>query len=150
NRPTGTLAGVDNRKIYTDADKNSFQNGAYVFTNSSKGNTFNWSAKVEKSWINDLYISLAYNYLKAQDVNSIEAEITGDAFAGNPALGNVNDDVLARSKYGDDHRFIGVVSKNGDMVMIVGQHQFRHFLSMHKETDFHIPMVEILTLMVLA
>ncbi|MGB5382928.1 MAG: TonB-dependent receptor, partial [Lutimonas sp.] len=111
NRPTGTLAGVDNRKIYTDADKNSFQNGAYVFTNSSKGNTFNWSAKVEKSWNNDLYISLAYNYLKAQDVNSIEAEITGDAFAGNPALGNVNDDVLARSKYGDDHRFIGVISK---------------------------------------
>ncbi|MFD1316335.1 TonB-dependent receptor [Namhaeicola litoreus] len=111
NRPTGTLNGVDNRPIYTDGDKNSFQNGAYVFTNSNKGRTFNWSAKVEKSWSNDLYASVAYNYLKAQDVNSIEAEITGDAFAGNPALGNVNDDVLARSKYGDDHRFIGVVSK---------------------------------------
>ena len=111
NKPTGTLAGVDNRPIYTDSDKNSFQNGAYVFTNSDKGKTFNWSAKVEKSWSNDLYMSLAYNYLKAEDVNSIEAEITGDAFAGNPALGNVNDDVLARSKYGDDHRFIGVISK---------------------------------------
>jgi hypothetical protein len=29
--------------------------------------------------------------LISKDVNSIEAEITGDAFAFNPALGNVND-----------------------------------------------------------
>jgi len=50
--------------------------------------------------------------MDSQDVNSIEAEITGDAFAGNAALGNVNDDVLAHSRYGDDHRFIGVISKS--------------------------------------
>ncbi len=109
--PTGALAGVDNRAIYTDADKNSFQNGAFVFTNSDKGSTINWSAKVEKSFKNNFYFSAAYNYLNAKNVNSIEAEITGDAFAGNPALGNVNDDVLAHSKYGNDHRFIGVISK---------------------------------------
>jgi hypothetical protein len=54
---------------------------------------------------------MAYNYLNSQDVNSIEAEITGDAFAFNAALGNVNDDVLANSKYGDQHRIIGVGSK---------------------------------------
>jgi len=45
------------------------------------------------------------------DVNSIEAEITGDAFNFNPALGNVNDDVLSNSKYGDKNRFVGVASK---------------------------------------
>ncbi|NOQ92705.1 MAG: TonB-dependent receptor, partial [Flavobacteriaceae bacterium] len=109
--PTGALAGVDNRAIYTDADKNSFQNGAFVFTNSDKGKTINWSVKLEKNFGNDFYASAAYNYLNAKNVNSIEAEITGDAFAGNPALGNVNDDVLAHSKYGNDHRFIGVISK---------------------------------------
>ena len=109
--PTGSLQGVDNRAIYTDADKNSFQNGAFVFTNSDKGYSFNWSAKLEKQFKNDFYASVAYNFLNAQDVNSIEAEITGDAFAGNPAVGNVNDDVLAHSKYGDDHRFIAVISK---------------------------------------
>jgi len=54
---------------------------------------------------------LAYNYLNSKDVNSIEAEITGDAFAFNPALGNVNNDVLAYSRYGDTHRFLGVASK---------------------------------------
>jgi hypothetical protein len=40
-----------------------------------------------------------------------EAEITGDAFNFNPALGNVNNDQLSNSKYGDTHRFIGVGSK---------------------------------------
>ncbi|MEN8124500.1 MAG: TonB-dependent receptor [Bacteroidota bacterium] len=110
NNPSGTLAGVDNRPIY-DGDRNSMGNDAYVFTNSDKGRIWNWSAKVEKRWAKDLYASVAYNYLNAKDVNSIEAEITGDAFVGNPALGNVNNDVLAYSKYGDDHRFIAVVSK---------------------------------------
>jgi hypothetical protein len=72
---------------------------------------FNASVKVQKSFENGLYASLAYNYMKSQDVNSIEAEITGDAFAFNPALGNVNNAVLSNSKYGDNHRFIGVASK---------------------------------------
>jgi len=66
---------------------------------------------LEKNFGHDFYASLAYNYLNAKNVNSIEAEITGDAFAGNPALGNVNNDVLSPSKYGNDHRFIGVISK---------------------------------------
>ena len=109
--PSGMLQGVDKRPIYTDADKNSMKNGAFVFTNSNKGYTFNWTAKLEKRFQNDFYVSAAYNYLKAMDVNSIEAEITGDAFVGNPAVGNVNDAVLAHSKYGDDHRIIGVISK---------------------------------------
>jgi hypothetical protein len=54
---------------------------------------------------------LAYNYLNSKDVNSIEAEITSDAFDFNPTSGDANKDVLSYSKYGDTHRFIGVVSK---------------------------------------
>lgn len=107
--PTGTLAGVDNRLIYTAADKGA--NNAYVMTNSDKGSAFNATVKLQKTFENGLYASVAYNYLKSKDVNSIEAEITGDAFAFNPALGNVNNDVLSNSKYGDNHRFIGVGSK---------------------------------------
>ncbi len=113
--PTATLAGVDDRAIYSIADKSTLPWGdptsAYVFTNSDKGRTINWSAKLSKNFQNDFYFSVAYNYLNAQNVNSIEAEITGDAFVGNPALGNVNDDVLAYSKYGNDHRFLGIISK---------------------------------------
>ena len=108
-QPTGVLLGADNRAIYNSGDKGG--NSAYVMTNSNKGYVFNTSAKLQKTFDNGLFASLAYNYLVSKDVNSIEAEITGDAFAFNPALGNVNDAVLSNSKYGDTHRFIGVASK---------------------------------------
>lgn len=106
--PTNTLVGADNRVIYSNDDKG---NNAYVFTNSSKGRTFNFSTKLEKFFENGLYLNVAYSYLDSKDVNSIEAEITGDAFAFNPVNGNANNDVLAFSKYGDSHRIIGVASK---------------------------------------
>ncbi|MFT4683592.1 MAG: hypothetical protein ACI8RP_000163 [Urechidicola sp.] len=107
--PTGMLNGVDNRPIYNGSD---IGNAAYVFTNSNKGKTFNGTLKAQKTFENGLYTSLAYNYLDSKDVNSIEAEITGDAFAFNPSLGNVNDATLAASKYGDTHRVLGIVSKS--------------------------------------
>ena len=106
--PSGTLQGVDNRPIYQDSD---LINNAYVFTNSDKGRIWNASIKGQKTFGRGFYTMLAYSYLNSKDVNSIEAEITGDAFAFNPALGNVNNDVLAYSKYGDNHRVIGVASK---------------------------------------
>ena len=86
-------------------------NNAYVFSNSDKGRIWNATLKAQKTFGDGFYTSLAYNYLNAKDVNSIEAEITGDAFAGNAISGNANDDVLSYSKYGDTHRIIGVGSK---------------------------------------
>lgn len=116
--PTSQLVGADNRPIYGSNDYGTWNEygfparaHAYVLTNSKKGSAFNGSVKVQKTFDNGLFASLAYNYLKSKDVNSIEAEITGDAFNFNPALGNVNNDVLSNSKYGDTHRFIGVGSK---------------------------------------
>jgi len=106
--PSGTLQGVDNRPIYTASD---LINNAFVFTNSDKGRIWNASVKAQKTFENGFYTMLAYSYLDSKDVNSIEAEITGDAFTFNAANGNVNDDVLSYSKYGDTHRFIGVLSK---------------------------------------
>ncbi len=98
----------DRRPVYDDADKG---NSAYVFTNSTKGRIWNISLKGQKTFENGLYTSIAYSYLNAKDVNSIEAEITGDAFNFNPTTGNANTDVLGFSKYGDTHRLIGVLSK---------------------------------------
>ncbi|RKF03797.1 outer membrane receptor protein involved in Fe transport [Tenacibaculum lutimaris] len=107
--PSGTLnTSFDNRGVYMSGDKG---NNAYVFTNSDKGRIWNASLKLQKTFDNGLYTSIAYNYLNAKDVNSIEAEITGDAFDFNPVVGNANNDVLAYSKYGDTHRIIGVASK---------------------------------------
>jgi hypothetical protein len=117
-QPTSQLVGADNRAIYGASDYGVWTDygfparaHAYVLTNSDKGSAFNTSVKVQKNFKNGLFASLAYNYLKSLDVNSIEAEITGDAFNFNPALGNVNNDVLSNSKYGDNNRFIGVGSK---------------------------------------
>jgi len=108
--PTGSLAGVvDNRLVYTAADKGA--KNAYVFTNSDQGYAYNGTVKVEKSFANNLYANLAYNFMEAKSVNSIEAEITGDAFDFNPISGDANEDVLTHSKYGDKHRILGVVSK---------------------------------------
>ncbi|CAM3483641.1 carboxypeptidase regulatory-like domain-containing protein [Zobellia roscoffensis] len=107
--PSATLnAPGDNRPIYAATDKG---NNAYVFTNSDKGRIWNASLKAQKTWDNGLFASVAYNYLNAQDVNSIEAEITGDAFDFNPNLGDANQDVLSYSKYGDTHRVIGAAAK---------------------------------------
>jgi hypothetical protein len=52
----------------------------YVLTNTNKGSAFNTSIKIQKNFDNGLFASLAYNYLKSLDVNSIEAEITGMLF----------------------------------------------------------------------
>ena len=107
--PSGTLtAPGDNRPIYLGADVG---NSAYVFTNSDKGRIWNASFKAQKTFDNGLYTMLAYSFLNAKDVNSIEAEITSDAFDFNPTSGDANKDVLSYSKYGDTHRFIGVASK---------------------------------------
>lgn len=119
NTPTGQLQGVDNRAVYVAGDHATTtlpwgevtNANAFVMTNSNKGRIWNASLKAQKTFANGIYSMLAYSYLDAKDVNSIEAEITGDAFTGNPALGNVNNDVLSHSKYGDKHRFIGVASK---------------------------------------
>ena len=114
--PSGTLQGVDSRPIYTAADHvvGAFgsQANAYVFTNSDKGRIWNASLKAQKTFDNGLYAMLAYSYLDSKDVNSIEAEITGDAFAFNPVVGDANADELSYSRYGDTHRIIGVLSKN--------------------------------------
>ena len=96
------------RPIYTAGDVG---NNAYVFTNSDKGRIWNASLKAQKTFDNGLYTMLAYSYLNAKDVNSIEAEITSDAFDFNPISGDANKDVLSYSKYGDTHRIIGVASK---------------------------------------
>ncbi len=112
--PASTLNGVDNRPIYGAADRATVfgaPTNAYVFTNSDKGYSFNWSVQAKKNWENDLYTSIAYNFLESQDVSSIEAEISSDAYERNPAFGNVNSPVLAPSLYGNRHRIIGTLSK---------------------------------------
>ncbi|MDP2088372.1 MAG: carboxypeptidase regulatory-like domain-containing protein [Flavobacteriaceae bacterium] len=124
NTPTGTLqgAGGDNRVIYNPAtDRANFTGfgfpipvDAYVFTNDDKGYTFNTSFQVFKTWNNNATASLAYDYLVSKDASSIPAEISSDAFARNPAIGNVNQAVESHSRFGHNHRFVGSFNKRFD------------------------------------
>ena len=113
--PSGTLNGVDNRPIYIDGDRSvhpdfGFPVNAYVFTNTDLGQSFNFSAQATKSFKNGS-VMLAYDFLDSQDASSIPAEISSDAFARNPAIGNVNQAKLAHSKYGHKHRIVSSLNK---------------------------------------
>ena len=104
------LVGLDSRQIYTDTDVIN-RDGAFTFSNSDLGRIWNYSLKLQKTFDSGLFTSLAYSHLNAKDVNSIEAEITGDAFVGNPVVGDANVETLGFSKYGDTHRFVCVASQ---------------------------------------
>ena len=116
--PTGTLGGVDNRPVYVFEDRAIFSGlgfdlptNAYVFTNSDEGKSFNFTLELKKNWSNGFYASLAYNFLDAKDISSIEAEISSDAYDRNPAFGHVNTPQLAPSLYGNKHRILGTANK---------------------------------------
>jgi hypothetical protein len=114
-KPTGTLSGPGARPIYTGSDRAQGPFGgatnAYVFTNTDLGYSFNASAQIQKSW-ETMSVMLGYNYLKAEDAASIDAEISSDAYDRNPAnVQNTNTAILAPSLYGNNHRVIGAISK---------------------------------------
>lgn len=113
--PSGTLNGADNRQVYLPSDRalNEFggATNAYVFTNTNIGYSFNWSFKLQKSFSNGIFASIAYNFLEAEDASSLDAEISSDAFDRNPALGNVNKAVASTARYGDKHRIVGQINK---------------------------------------
>ena len=118
--PSSTLnSSIDSRPVYTYGDKVTMTDGGfagipanlYTFTNTDIGESFNFTTKLNKNFGHGFRTSIAYNFMLSTDANSIEAEITGDAFDRNPALGNVNKPVGAASMYGDKHRFVGYTSK---------------------------------------
>lgn len=114
--PTGTLNDVDNRPTYNPATDRSLVFGgptsAYVFTNSKEGRSVNLTLQLNRKWSNNLYASLSYNYLDSKSVSSIESEISGDAFALNPISGHANNDILAPSIYGNQHRIVGNANRS--------------------------------------
>lgn len=116
--PSGTLQGVDNRPVYTAADRAVFTGlgfpipvNGYVFTNSNLGYSFNATAQLQYTSNNGLYLMLGYNFLDAKDISSVEAEISSDAFDRNPILNSANSPVLSPSLFGNRHRILGTAYK---------------------------------------
>ena len=117
--PTQELAGVGARPIYGPNDRalNPFggATNAYVFTNTTLGNSFNASVQVKKDYSNNFGWTLAYNFLDSKDAASIDAEISSDAYDRNPgSISHTNRPVLAPSIYGNKHRVVGSLYKRFD------------------------------------
>lgn len=113
--PGGQLSGVDNRPIYRAEDRAAGPFGgstdAFVFTNTTSGASFNASFQLQRQWGNN-FAMIGYNFLDATEVNSIDAEISSDAYARNPGnIEHTNKANLSPSLYGNRHRLIGALSK---------------------------------------
>ncbi len=106
--PTGSLNGPGSRPIYQASD---ISNNAWSITNTNLGRTYNFTAQVNKTFENNLSLSLAYNYLDAKDAMSPTQEITNATWGANPTIGNVNKPRLGYSKFGHKHRFVGSATK---------------------------------------
>ena len=108
--PSGQLqGGAGSRPYYRDGEDRfpNFTLEAYEFANTDIGYTFNASLQVKRQFANGFNAMVAYNFLDAQDASSIEAEISSDAWARNPAnILNSNVPTAAPSLYGNRHRFI--------------------------------------------
>lgn len=113
--PTGSLAGIGSRPIYTNADRVQNFGGptnAYIFTNTDLGYSINTAFQIRKDYANNLGWMVAYNYLDSKDAASIDAEISSDAYDRNPAnVLHSNTPELAPSLYGNKHRFVGSLYK---------------------------------------
>ncbi|MCB0531424.1 MAG: TonB-dependent receptor [Lewinellaceae bacterium] len=114
--PSGNLQGVDNRPVYIrDSDRVLVfgdPTNAYVFTNVSEGYSFNTTLQITKNWEDGSMLQIGYNFMDAQDVASIDAEISSDAYDRNPGnISHTNTPELAPSLYGNKHRFVGAGSK---------------------------------------
>ncbi len=107
--PSARTTGPGARPYYVDgADRfPNFTLEAYEFANTNLGYTLNLSAQVQRQFSSGFYAMAAYNFLDAKDATSIEAEISSDAWARNPAnIANSNVPTAAPSLYGNRHRFI--------------------------------------------
>ncbi len=113
--PTGRLVGADNRPFYQATDRATVFGGAtnaYVFGNTSVGQSVNIAVQAERTFSNGMYLKFAYNFLDSKDAASIDAEISSDAYdrnPGNPLHTNVA--ILAPSLYGNRHRVMAVGSR---------------------------------------
>ena len=116
--PTGQLTGTgDTRAIFTGfAQRNIYSSspghigfldaGTIVMGNSNKGQQFNFTTKVSKTWKFGLSLMAAYTYLSAMDITTLTSKIAANAFQSRPVIGNPNHSQYSWSGFGLKHRII--------------------------------------------
>lgn len=89
---------------------NANSGNAVVLDNTNKGQSFNFTAQLTKSFARGFYGSLAYTYSFAQDVTANPGSQAGSVWSANPTSGTQNDLELSYSSFMVPHRLIASLS----------------------------------------
>jgi hypothetical protein len=132
--PTGVMRNLDsNAKVNNSGDSTRpfYQSnqlytvgnlgGAYVLSNSNKGEAFSFTAGVAKSPRAGIFGSFYYTYMSAKDITSNGGAQAASVWQSTPNIYSPNQVTLAYSDFFVPHRFIGSVSYSKEY--------FKHFRS---------------------
>lgn len=112
--PNSTLTGPDTRPRYlaaADRRLNSAVTGsAVILENTDKGNQYNFTVQLSKSFTKGFYGSIAYTYSSATDVTSNPGSTANSVWNGNATIGTQNSLELYNSRDALPHRIVGTVS----------------------------------------
>ncbi len=121
-----TLQDIDYQNLnFIDSGKTRLSDGRPVFvkkvaslsdviflTNTTKGNSWTVSGKLERPFRNGLYVSTSYLYGKAKAVNDGGSDQAASNFSNNLVPGNPNAAPLTTSRFSPGHRVNAAVSYN--------------------------------------
>ncbi len=79
---------------------------ALVLDNTSQGYQWSITGQVQKNFNKNAYVSAAYTYTDARDINNQTAATAGGLFSGNPTLSSPNDVTLSYANGLTKHRVI--------------------------------------------
>ena len=104
--------GADNRNIFNQRNPvDDRYTGIYLASNTNKGYTYNFTAQVQKPFLNGLNLSLAYSYTDAYTIYDGTSSQNSSQWRGlNTVNGRNNFNSIARSDFAGGSRVIGQLS----------------------------------------
>lgn len=103
-------APFDNRAYFQKINKDYTR--VVLLDNTSKGYTYNLSAKLEKSFDFGLDAMIAYTYGQSKSVNSGGSSVAWSNYRYNYTVGHPNDPELSYSSFNIPHRIVGMLTYN--------------------------------------
>lgn len=109
--PNGTMAGIDNRSVWTgNTKKVNNLSSAMLFTNTNKGYSAQLTAQLTKTFSNGLSAMAAYTYSVVKDVTANPGSAAYSAWTSSSAVNSLNEDVLSYSNFSIPHRVVANLS----------------------------------------
>lgn len=109
---TGTA--FDGRPVYSTVYKSKFTD-VFVTRNENKSYSYNFSAQIQGTPIEEVYTNVGYTYGTAKDLNSVPSSQAVTQWTTNPISGDPNNPALSTSNYELKHRLFVGLSYTFDM-----------------------------------